>query len=39
LAARRRAIATLWQRALDHGEVNPDIDVEVAQDILLAPRR
>lgn len=37
LAARRQAIATRWQRALDQGEVNPDIDVEVAQDILFGP--
>ncbi|HEX4249953.1 MAG TPA: TetR/AcrR family transcriptional regulator [Pseudonocardia sp.] len=37
LAARRKAIAILWQRALDQGEVNPDIDVEVAQDILFGP--
>lgn len=37
LHARRRAIATLWQRALDRGEVRPDVDVEVAQDVLFGP--
>jgi AcrR family transcriptional regulator len=37
LAGRRRAIAELWQRALDRGEVDASIDVEVAQDILFGP--
>ncbi|WP_232667337.1 TetR/AcrR family transcriptional regulator [Pseudonocardia sp. TRM90224] len=37
LAGRRRAIGELWQRALDRGEVDPDIDVEVAQDVLFGP--
>jgi AcrR family transcriptional regulator len=37
LAGRRRAIAQLWQRALDRGEVDPGIDVEVAQDVLFGP--
>jgi AcrR family transcriptional regulator len=37
LAARRRGIGVLWERALANGEVNPDIDVEVAQDILFGP--
>jgi AcrR family transcriptional regulator len=37
LAGRRRAIAQLWQRALDRGEVDDTIDVEVAQDVLFGP--
>jgi AcrR family transcriptional regulator len=37
LTDRRNAIGTLWQRALDRSEVAPDIDVEVAQDILFGP--
>jgi AcrR family transcriptional regulator len=37
LAERRRAIGQLWQRALDRGEVDPAIDVDVAQDILFGP--
>ena len=37
LAGRRRAIGELWRRALQRGEVDPDIDVEVAQDILFGP--
>jgi AcrR family transcriptional regulator len=37
LAGRRRAIGELWQRALDRGEVDAGIDVEVAQDILFGP--
>lgn len=34
---RRRAIATLWRRAVDRGEVDPDTDVEVATDVLFGP--
>jgi AcrR family transcriptional regulator len=37
LSDRRRAIGRLWQRALDRGEVDPAIDVEVAQDVLFGP--
>ncbi|MFC4943717.1 TetR/AcrR family transcriptional regulator [Pseudonocardia sp. GCM10023141] len=37
LAGRRQAIATMWQRGLDRGEVDAGIDVEVAQDILFGP--
>lgn len=37
LADRRRAVGQLWQRALDRGEVDPDVDVEVAQDVLFGP--
>ena len=37
LAARRRGIAVLWRRALDRGEVDPAVDVEVAQDVLFGP--
>jgi AcrR family transcriptional regulator len=37
LTERRRNIAILWQRAVDRGEVDADIDVEVAQDLLFGP--
>jgi len=37
LAERRRKIAILWQRAVDRGEVDSGIDVEVAQDLLFGP--
>lgn len=37
LEARRHAMATLWQRALERGEARADIDVDTAQDILVAP--
>lgn len=37
LAGRRRAIGELWRRAVDRGEVDADIDPEVAQDILFGP--
>jgi hypothetical protein len=30
-------MAMLWQRAVDRGEVDAGIDVEVAQDLLAAP--
>jgi len=37
LAERRRNMAMLWQRAVERGEVDGGIDVEVAQDLLVAP--
>lgn len=37
LTGRREAVATLWQRALDRGEANPDIDAETAADVLFGP--
>jgi AcrR family transcriptional regulator len=37
LTGRREAITTLWDRALSRGEVNADIDAEVAIDILFGP--
>ncbi len=37
LADRREAVATLWQRAVDRGEVKPSIDAETATDILFGP--
>ncbi|HWD03458.1 MAG TPA: TetR/AcrR family transcriptional regulator [Amycolatopsis sp.] len=37
LAGRREAIATLWQRAIDRGEANPDVDVETATDLVFGP--
>lgn len=37
LAGRRQAIATLWRRALERGEVDAEIDVEVAIDVLFGP--
>jgi AcrR family transcriptional regulator len=37
LAGRREAITTLWHRALERGEANPDIDAETATDLLFGP--
>ncbi|MEU6697722.1 TetR/AcrR family transcriptional regulator [Pseudonocardia sp. NPDC046786] len=37
LAGRRAAIGELWQRAVERGEVDGSIDVEVAQDVLFGP--
>src|ERR1700734_1138136 len=37
LAERRRNMAMLWQRAVERGEVDAGIDVEVAQDLLVGP--
>jgi AcrR family transcriptional regulator len=37
LDARRAAVAELWQRALDRGEVNPEISAGTATDILFGP--
>ncbi|MCW2876826.1 MAG: TetR/AcrR family transcriptional regulator [Sphaerisporangium sp.] len=37
LADRRKAIAELWQRAVERGEVDPAVDVETATDLLFGP--
>ena len=37
LAHRRTEIAKLWTRAIDAGIANPEIDVEVATDVLFGP--
>lgn len=37
LAGRRRAIAELWQRAVDRGETRAGVDAETATDILFGP--
>jgi Tetracyclin repressor-like, C-terminal domain len=37
LAGRREAIATLWHRAVERGQANPDIDAETATDLLFGP--
>jgi AcrR family transcriptional regulator len=37
LDKRREAIAELWQRALDRGEVKPEISAETATDVLFGP--
>jgi AcrR family transcriptional regulator len=37
LDGRRAAITQLWQRALDRHEVNPDISVRTATDVLFGP--
>lgn len=37
LGDRRKAIAKVWQRALDRGEVKAEVDVEVAIDVLFGP--
>jgi AcrR family transcriptional regulator len=37
LDARRAAITILWQRALDRGEVDPEISADTATDALFGP--
>ncbi|WP_020387671.1 TetR/AcrR family transcriptional regulator [Kribbella catacumbae] len=37
LDARRAAVAELWQRALDRGEVDPEITADTATDVLFGP--
>jgi hypothetical protein len=37
LAGRRRAFARLWARAVERGDVRPDVDVETATDLLFGP--
>ena len=37
LDGRRQAVAVLWDRALDRGEVRPTISVETAIDLLFGP--
>ncbi|HEY4452741.1 MAG TPA: TetR/AcrR family transcriptional regulator [Pseudonocardiaceae bacterium] len=37
LANRRAQIAALWSRAIDAGIARPEVDVEVATDILFGP--
>jgi AcrR family transcriptional regulator len=37
LAGRREAIAELWDRGVERGEVNIDVDVETATDLLFGP--
>ena len=37
LAGRRSAVATLWQRGVDRGDVRPGIDVDTATDLLFGP--
>jgi AcrR family transcriptional regulator len=37
LAGRRKAVAELWQRALERGEVDPSVNVDTAIDVLFGP--
>ncbi len=37
LAGRREAIAVLWRRAVERGDVNAEVDVETAIDLLFGP--
>lgn len=37
LDCRRRAVAQLWQRAVDRGETRPGIDADTATDLLFGP--
>ena len=37
LAGRRAAVATLWQRGVDRGDVRPGVDVDTATDLLFGP--
>jgi AcrR family transcriptional regulator len=37
LNGRRAAIAELWQRGLDRGDVDPDITASTATDVLFGP--
>jgi hypothetical protein len=37
LDARRAAVAELWQRAIERGEVDPEVSAETATDLLFGP--
>jgi AcrR family transcriptional regulator len=37
LAGRRAAVATLWQRGVERGDVRPGVDVDTATDLLFGP--
>jgi len=37
LARRRRAVAQLWQRGVERGDVSADVDVDTATDLLFGP--
>lgn len=37
LAGRRTAIATLWQRGVERGDVRPGVDADTATDLLFGP--
>lgn len=37
LAGRRAAVAALWQRGLERGDVRPEVDPETAIDLLFGP--
>jgi AcrR family transcriptional regulator len=37
LAGRRRAFEQLWARAVERGDVRPDVDVDTATDLLFGP--
>jgi AcrR family transcriptional regulator len=37
LAGRRTAVARLWQRGVDRGDVRPGVDVDTATDLLFGP--
>lgn len=37
LAGRRKALARLWQRGLERGDVAPDVDADTAIDLLSGP--
>jgi AcrR family transcriptional regulator len=37
LSGRRRGFAVLWQRAIDRGDVNPEISFDDATDLLFGP--
>ena len=37
LAGRRNAVAILWQRGVERGDVNPAVDAETATDLLFGP--
>jgi AcrR family transcriptional regulator len=37
LAGRRSAVATLWQRGVDRGDVRPGVDPDTATDLLFGP--
>lgn len=37
LAGRRAAVATLWQRGVERGDVRPGVDVETATDLMFGP--
>lgn len=37
LLPRRKAVATIWQRGVERGKINPDLESDLVLDIIYAP--